>query len=403
MIGVGNGGTKTMSRDSEHKIAKARVGMMFDTPFFGHLALNFELVENNQMKMPTMATDGRRLFYDENFVKQTSLEHLKFIIAHEVMHIVLWHIPRRIGREPDLWNQASDFVDNEMVKKDFPDTPPGILLNSEFDGKTADWVYTQLPNDGKSKGGKTLDDHDPWGMWGKDDPNGKDGEGKDGQNQNGPAVGGQSGIEQEWREKIASAAMVARQRGKLPGSLEELVGEVLQPKLSWKAILRDTVTSVAKNDFKWIPCNKKHIHRGFYLPGISGEEIKVAVAIDTSGSIGSEQLSQFLGEIEGICHAYETYTLHLYACDAQIHKYWELHEMDPIPRNMPGRGGTSFKPVLDDLADGKKEFSVLIYLTDLYGDQMQLKDPGYPVIWVSTTPNQKAPFGKIIELDIEQK
>ena len=45
-----------MSKQSEHKIAKARVGMMFDTPFFGHLALNFELVEDNHMKMPTMAT-----------------------------------------------------------------------------------------------------------------------------------------------------------------------------------------------------------------------------------------------------------------------------------------------------------------------------------------------------------
>ncbi len=372
-----------MSETSVRKIAKARVALMFDAPFFGHLALNFQLVENNKMKIPTMATDGTHLFYDDTFVKNISLDQLKFVIAHEVGHIVLWHIPRLVGRDPELWNVACDFVDNGLLKPDFPDMPTGVLLDNKYDNKTADWVYVNIPPE---EGGKpTLDSHDMWKDWGKEK------EKDDGSNP----------IEQDWRERIASAAMEARQKGKLSGGLKELVGEVLQPKLSWKEILRDTVTSVSKNDFRWNPPNKKHLHRGFILPGISGEEIKIAVAIDTSGSIDSKLLAQFLGEIEGICTAYENYTLHLYAADSEIKKYWELHEMEPIPRDMPGRGGTSFAPVIDDLKTGKKEFSLLVYLTDLCGDQESIKDPGFPVIWVSTD-REKVPFGTVILLPKER-
>jgi predicted metal-dependent peptidase len=275
-----------------------------------------------------------------------------------------------------------------------------------LENKTADFIYANLPEDGKGgKGtglGNTLDDHGQWGNWGKDPgKDGKDGQGKDGQGKD-DGLAGNSGIEQQWREKLASAAVLARQKGKLPGHLEELVGEILQPKLSWRAILRDMVTSASKNDFRWNPPNKKHLYRGFILPGITGEEIKVAAAVDTSGSIGSKELAEFLAEIEGICQCYDTYTLHLFACDAQIHKYWELHEMDPIPRNMPGRGGTSFAPVIDDLKEGKKEFSVLVYLTDLCGDQHNIPDPGFPVIWVCIDENGKAPWGKVIYLPPEK-
>lgn len=372
-----------MSAEATRKIAKARIAMMFDTPFFGHLALNFILVEKNDMKMPTMATDGRHLFYDDNFVKQLSLDHLKFIIAHEIGHIIFMHIPRAMGRDPERWNEATDHVTNLAVMKDFPQYPNGLLMDPSYENKTADWVYNNLPEGdsgtGGSSGPKTVDGHDPWKDWGKGDQP------------------GESGVEQEWREKIASAAMVAREKGTLSGAWESVIGEVMQPKLSWKALLRDMVTSTAKNDYRWNPPNKKMLHRGFILPGITGEELHLAVAIDTSGSVSDQLLAEFLAEVEGICGTYQTYTLYLYAADSVIQKQWELHEMDPIPKKMPGRGGTAFKPVFDDLKESAKDFSVLIYLTDLYGDQNQIPDPGFPVIWV-TNGNEKAPFGTVIEI-----
>jgi predicted metal-dependent peptidase len=138
-----------MSKESEDKIAKARVGMLIDLPFFGYLALNLQPVQTDNLRLPTVATDGRRLLYDDDFVKETSLGHLQFMIAHLVGHVVLEHLPRRKGRKPDIWNRATDFVINALLVRheQFKDNhPEQILLNPDWDDKTADWVYAQIPD-----------------------------------------------------------------------------------------------------------------------------------------------------------------------------------------------------------------------------------------------------------------
>jgi predicted metal-dependent peptidase len=385
-----------MSRETERKLAKSRVAMLYDQPFFGHLALNYNMIENNNLNPPTMATDGANIFYHEQFVKDTSLEHLKFVLAHEVMHCVLWHLPRLEGREPFVWNCATDFVVNSLVSKSFPDMPPGLLIDSKYENKTADWVYNQLPvqqiggKGGKGKGGgQTLDSHEKWKDWGNqnDDADGKGSKEKD------PA-----GAEQLWRERIASASQAARQQGKLPGGMEDIIKEILQPQLDWKTLLWDMLTSACKNDYKWNPPNKKQMARGFILPSVSGEEISIAAAYDTSGSMSDHQIAICLAEIRGICDSFSSYCLYLFAADAAVNKEWELHEFDEFPMIASGRGGTDFRPVFNKLEG--KEFSVLVYFTDLCGSFPDVA-PDFPVIWVSIDPDGKAPFGQVIYLPKE--
>ena len=64
----------------------------------------------------------------------------------------------------------------------------------------------------------SVDDHNHWDDWDKE-----------------------TGLQADWQIKIASAAMAARERGKLPAYLQDLVNGFLSPKLSWRAILRDKV------------------------------------------------------------------------------------------------------------------------------------------------------------------
>jgi len=138
-----------MSRESEDKIMKARVGMLMDLPFFGHLALNLRLQQALDMKAPTMATDGKYLFYDDDFVRHADPEYLQFMMAHIVAHLVLQHLPRRAGRQPYSWNMAADFVTNALllkVNKFECYFRERILFNPAWDDKTADWVYTQIPH-----------------------------------------------------------------------------------------------------------------------------------------------------------------------------------------------------------------------------------------------------------------
>jgi len=368
--------------DAERKIKQARLALLFDHPFWGFQALSLELVEKIDMAIPTMGTDGTHLFYNPDFVEELTLQQLMGVIAHEIGHIILWHLPRRQGREFSRWNIAADYAVNGLILKEF-ELPKGICHNSDWDDKSAEWIYAQLPeSETIGVGQGTLDSHEEWKDWG----NGKDEDGE----------GHQDDIEQQWKVRTARAATRARMQGKLPGYIKSIIDGILQPKLPWKYILADKVTSTVKNNFRIVPPNKKHLWRGLYLPSTTGEEITIAAVVDSSGSISDDQIKEFISEIKGICESFENHTIYLFICDAHIQARYELHQFDPLPREFPGRGGTSFVEPLKEAES--LPISCLIYLTDLYGTFPD-KEPWYPVIWVATQNHGLSPWGTVITLD----
>jgi len=405
--------------DPRKKITQARVAMMFDQPFFGHLAIGLEVTEKKNMPMATMATDGRHLFYDPKFVTETPLDELAGVIAHEVMHCALNHLSRRQGRD-ERWNLAADFAVNDAIQHDFP--LPGMPLvpgktpgTDDFIGRSSDYIYSKLLEPIYINVTYVpMDSHVEWDDWGK---NGKDkgkgdkdkdekGDGKSGASE--PSLDGNDGggddeeeiddLEQQWRERVAQATTIARMQGKLPAHIEELVGGILQPKLIWKHILQEMIVSCAKSDFRILPPNKRYLWMPLYLPSVKGEEINIAVCIDSSGSISNDQLCEFLSEVKGICEQYSNYTIYLMTCDAQIHQRWELHEYDPIPfekMTIQGRGGTSFVPPIEAAEKECLPISSFVYLTDMAGTFPD-KEPSFPVIWISTEEGAKPPFGFVI-------
>lgn len=401
-----------MKQEEERKkIIRARVGMMMDTPFFGHIIMQLPLVRvENDPFMTTMGTDGYHLFYSPEFIERTPDEHLRAILAHEVGHLMLNHLTRRNERHFEKWNIACDFAVNALIEKDGTFVlPENRLLNHEFGDNTAEWIYSHLPDPPPCEDGVvviiTMDSHSEWekgdgggkGEGDEEKGNGSGGKGegntdsKDGENN------GDGDLETRVRELVAQAATSARMKGQLPAHIAELVQGILQPKLDWKAILQDMIVSCAKSDFSLFPCNKKHLYRGFILPGITGSEIKVAVVIDTSGSIDNKEMQAFMAEIKGICDAYDDYTIYLRTCDTVINQKWELHPFDPIPDMWEGRGGTDFREALEEAAN--LDITSLVYLTDGYGDFPD-KEPRYPVIWVSTT-DHPYPWGQVIRLPIK--
>lgn len=380
--------------DPAKQITKARIGMQIHHPFFGYLAASLEPVEKPSMVPPTMATDGTHLFYHPDFVTQTPLPELSGVIAHEIGHVILRHIPRRQTREHKRWNIAADLAVNDLVLKDGFRLPQGVLYDEQFANKAVETIYNELPIQ-RVEVSITLDSHEEWKDWGNGhgDGNGDDGDDGKGDSTRDQAIAGDlPDLEQQWRERVAQAVTQARMRGKVPGHIESLVGDILQPRLDWKTILRDMITSCAKSDFTMSRPNKKHLWRGIYLPGMTGTEIRIAVAIDSSGSISDKEIQEFLSEVQGICEAYDDYTIWLYVCDAMIQQRFELHLGDPLPKTVEGRGGTDFREPFKEAEE--KPITSLVYFTDLYGAFPE-KAPYYPVIWVSTT-DAPAPWGFVI-------
>lgn len=379
---------------AEKKLIQARVSLLLDHPFFGHLSMFLELVEKEKMFPPTMATNGKKLYFNSDFVMKLPLMQLQGVFVHEIVHIILGHLARRGTREHLKWNIACDFADNHLVRQEF-ELPENILYNPKFGDNIAEWIYNQLPDPITVT--VTLDSHEEWGEWSN---GGKDGEGK-GEKGDGSdgGDGGENGdnegddLEQQWRERVAQASTQARMKGKMPGSWQTIIDGILQPKLDWRTVLRDVITSCAKSDFRLMPPNKKHLWRNIYLPSITGEEINIAVVIDTSGSISDDEILDFLSEVKGICDSYQEFTIYLCTCDTKIHQRWEIHPFDPLPTEFRGRGGTSFVEPIQEAAN--LPITTLVYLTDLYGTFPE--QPWFPVIWVCNT-DEKPPWGMLIRL-----
>ena len=373
--------------DPKKQITKARIAMQIHHPFFGYLAASLEPTEVKDLNPPTMATNGKSLFYHPDFVMEQSLGELAGTIAHEIGHVILNHLWRRQSREPKRWNIAADYADNHLVLQDGFILPKGVLIDAQYDDMSVEQIYNELPVQ-VVDASMTLDSHDEWGKGGNGNGDGKDAQG------NLP-----EDIQQQWQERVAQAVTQARMRGSVPAHIQTLVDELLQPKLDWKSVLQDMVSSCAKSDFCLMPPNKKHLHRGIYLPGMTGTEIRIAVAIDSSGSISDDDAQMFLSEVQGICEAYDDYTIWLFIADSRIHYRAELHLGDPLPKMVPGRGGTDFREPLKEAE--ALPITSLVYFTDMDGTFPD-REPFFPVIWIATT-RLDAPWGQVIRYPKDRK
>src|SRR5574337_600987 len=136
---------------TEEKLIKARVKLLWDYPFWAALALRLQLIDASK-NIPTCATDGRNFYYNADFVDKLSIEELVFVFGHEVEHCIYDHVSRsRLGyRNPQLWNMANDYVVNlELAEAGVGKMPVKCqgLYDKKYDNMTSEEVYEKLLQD----------------------------------------------------------------------------------------------------------------------------------------------------------------------------------------------------------------------------------------------------------------
>lgn len=376
----------------EEKIEQAITHLVMDERFFAYLILSLKFVRDDSQ--PTMATDGKRVYWGGKFVEKLDLPPTKTVLVHEGMHCGLGHFARRGHRDPKRWNIATDYEINELISEfnekaqaanrttPFP-FPQGALLNKAYRGKCAEEIYELLPENA----GKDCNSNDPGGMGAVIDADGEDGQSQ---------TEAQKELQEKWTRTLMSAVQQCDKKGDLPASLKRLVDELLEPKRNWRDILKDIFKAMAKDDYSWRVRNLRYGGK-FFLPSFRSEKMgKIAVAVDTSGSIGPDILNDFLAEIEGIAHECKPESIILIDCDAQINMCDEFQCGDTLPREFTGGGGTDFRPVFEKL----KEFSdveALIYFTDTYGCFPE-EAPEYKTIWATIGDGVSLPFGQQVKI-----
>jgi len=379
--------------------------LLMHYPFFGYLAAKLKLVESD--KFPTMATDGRHIFFNPAFTKQLSNNQTLTGMGHEVMHNACEHFSRQGTRDPERWKKASDLAIN-LILKDAGFSPieiPGVfnwLLDEKYRGMTAEKICDVLPQgppcpscfiikigtgDGAGSGDGQEGDKQP--------PQGGAGGGADDAAPPPPPV--------NWKRAMVEAAQFAKMRGKLPAGMEEMIDGIIHPKVNWKQIIRNSMTNAKKTDWTFRRPNRRYAHTGIAMPVPFGYTTSVEWWGDSSGSIDATAWKTGLGICVDIAKTMRV-RIDVGVCDAAVHLFEKGVKDNEIAKKVKflGRGGTDFRPIFQHIKDGKRKPDCVVIWTDGYGSFPQNWRPPYQVIWAMPESSEgvNVPFGKKLLIDM---
>lgn len=372
-------------------MAKARSGLILDQPFFASILLAMPISVNNEVT--TMATDGESVCYNENWVSTLTQSEVTFVLAHETLHCVFQHMGRRDKREPNRWNQAADYVINQILVDEKVGVMPSVgLLNKALVTKglgTAEGVYNLLPKDAeKNKAGSKNGSLDQMHDAGSEMGTGK------------PDAATLSQKNAEMKVRIIQAKNSAKMQGKLSAGLERLCGEALKVKTDWRSVLRRFLTERAKVDFSYARPKRRFLAEDIYLPSLIGEKLgAIVVPIDCSGSINDAILKRFGAEINAIKQDTKPSEVKIIYFDSRVLRIDTFGPEEDIVLKPCGGGGTAFSPVFKAIEKFETPPTACVFLTDLECNDFGPM-PEYPVLW-ATTSRTNAPFGEIVELGDE--
>ena len=377
-----------MARKS-YELSEALSRLIHAHPFFAVILMDLlEIKETDAV--PTAATNGKYLFVNPEWFNPLDIEERVFVLAHEVAHVILEHVPRMKmyadrGVGPDLkewsnnrWNQATDYNINDWLAKSNVGRMPMNGLHHPNYGMDdlADEIYLKVPDDPKAD--NNWDVHLP------PDPNAP------------PPV------KSQVQRAVKSAANTAKQQGNCPAGMERLVDDICEPQVDWKERVKLAIHRVAgKDSATWARPNRRRlaVPPHIYWPGTESHQVgTVAMFVDTSGSVSDQEMKHFFGEMHAILTELVPQRALIGSCDTVVYGPEELQDVNDLLSYKPqGGGGTHMPAIFDKLAEEGITPDALVILTDGYTDYGE--PPGYPVIWVCTS-EQVADHGETIPIKV---
>lgn len=355
-------------------IVQARVYLLINHAFFGNLATRLELVDATKW-CPTAATDGRKFYYNREFIKKLTRPELVFLVGHEILHCVYDHIGRRSARDPQVWNMANDYIVNyTLVKERIGDMIKGGLYSDKYpDDLTSEEVYERLKQNNVQIQ-MTIDMHLDGGGDGDGDKDGNGGKKTVTVNvsgEDGPPVLSEAELN-EIRNEVRAAVISAAQQsaGNVPAGVMRLIKEITEPKMDWRELLEMQIKSSIRDDYTFRRLSRRTWSTGCILPGqADSETVDVEAFIDVSGSITDQMVRDFLGEIKGIMDMFPEFRLGVATFDTKVYNYkvFTQENADEIlTYEIKGGGGTDFMAVYEFMEENDIEPNTMVMFTDGY-------------------------------------
>ena len=405
--------------------SETKATVLWAVPGYSDIWLAMMVDKDHEMawftdQIDTAATDDKILYINPAWFFKLTLDERLFVVCHEVGHAMYGHAGlgwllseqgwidyndgRRLPVDSELLNVAMDYVINDqLVQAKIGSMPEGGLHWPEkISGDMAVLDAYRLLWELKQKGRKTNNttkpgDGQPCEGSGKSfDKLLKPGEGRG--KKPTEAVGERN--QAQWDVAIEAAMESARARGQLPANLERLFTKRLNPKADWRDLFAIAVSKKIGNDrYSWEYLNQQFAYRGIGCPGRTSYGCELAIFIeDISGSINQPTHDMIIAEMVGLLEQARPKRLIFIQCDTDIQAWEELDAAaDLYQCKLIQGGGTSFKAPFERIAAEGLDPDLVVYFTDLYGDQNEIKEPNYPVIWACVT-NENASWGEIVRV-----
>ena len=414
--------------ESRLRIMAAKIIAQARWPYLSTLIFSLRIIPTKEL--PTLAVDaGWRMYFNPDFVLEQSPEVLATMVLHEAMHCVSQHSLRfdALGQGGDLhttWNIAGDANINQVL--DEAKMPWGEFDPVRFEGLEKYGVSSEMstesaffsmlkyfeanPNEksepsdcGSVMGGgvrqyeapRTDADH--------------------------PAI--KNDQQDVIRDRVAQDILHhARNKGigSVPGGLLRWARELLEPQVDWRTALagafRTSLASImGRKDYSYMRPSRRQgatigIKDAFILPSMrKPSPPSVAIVIDTSGSIGIEEITHFLSEVEGIAKSNGiSQGITVIPCDAEIGEIQRIRSLSGIAEiKLTGGGGTDMGVGIAAASSLKPIPKIIVVLTDGYTPWPEKVDPNVQSIIVCCSAEETLEsvpaYAKTIGVTLESK
>ena len=377
--------TVAVSEDARLRVMAARIVAQSRWPYLSTLLFNLKIVQTQEIA--TLAVDdGWRMYYSPEFVMQQTPEALATMVLHEALHCVYQHGPRfsALAQASEFhvaWNSAGDVGINHVLdqaKMPWGGFEPLRFRNlSKFDVHTemstekiyftiVDYInknpdeFSEQSDCGSVVGGKPREYEIPRN------------------NSDNPAI--KSDQQDVIRDQVAQDIInFARNKGigSMPGFLLRWAQDLLEPKIDWRKALAGAfrsslATVLGRRDYVYTRPSRRQsaMKMGSHeliLPSMrKPAPPAIAIIVDTSGSISSDEITMFLSEVDGIVKANGiSHGVTVIPCDAEVGEIQKLRSRGAITSlRLQGGGGTDMGIGIAAAGQLRPTPKIIVVLTD---------------------------------------
>lgn len=440
---------RNLSFENESLVKDPISYILLREPLLGLLLKRTWILGVRGKNLPVAYTDGLKIYVNLDKFSELNLHQRSYVLAHEIMHIILYHplraksLMRKYGNKFQVFlNFVADAVVNERLDQSQISTNIEAIRCADIERTVSFYISDNFIDDCESmsfeeivemilsnfsrKVESKIDYYEELldeDLIGKDigeenrETRGCDVFNREDKSGEGRIVGehvvlnrGDEGdmdrkdakeIEKRIMLKLNETYLYLKTAGRVPGHLERIISELLKPRIDWRTLLRRNLigSNVSRT---WAKPSRKHP----MFPGKKfSKRASSVVLVDTSGSIDVNELRQFVTEIYYMLK--NRSTIVVIPWDSEAYEPIKLERESDIQKlKLTGGGGTCLLPALELVDKKYSNVDNIVILSDweIYdiNDEnvlKMLKKYRYKITAVTTSASPPA-FLRTVKIDL---